>query len=797
MAESFIRWFKELGIEDVPQVGGKNASLGEMYCSLVAKGICIPQGFATTAAAYRYTLEKTGLDKKIREILSDLDTHNIANLKERGHKIRTLIRGIEFPDEVKEQIFAAYDELCAEYGRDTDVAVRSSATAEDLPDASFAGQQDSFLNIRGKGDLLRACLRCFSSLFTDRAISYREDKGFDHLSIALSIGVQKMVRSDLASAGVMFSIDTETGFKNAVLITAVYGLGEMIVQGKVTPDEYCVFKPTLQKGFRPIISKTVGSKKMKMIYDDDDRHPTKEIPVLQHERDSFVLCDDEVLKLAEWAITIEEHYSAKAGRFMPMDIEWAKDGNTGELFIVQARPETVISQRDMTHLTQFKMMEKGDVLTIGRAVGQKIGNGKACVIRSPKEIDKFQKGEVLVTDNTDPDWEPIMKIASAIVTNRGGRTSHAAIVSREMGIPCVVATNDATLKIQQGQEVTVSCAEGEDGKVYNGKLHYEEHKIDITNLPQTTTKIMMNVGNPESAFDFSFLPSDGVGLARLEFIINSYIKIHPLALIHFNNIKDKDLRHEIEDLTHGYNVKTDFFIERMAQGVAKIVAAFYPKPVIVRMSDFKSNEYANLIAGHLYEPHEENPMIGWRGASRYYSNVYRSGFDLECLAMKKVREEYGLDNLKLMIPFCRTVEEAKKVVAVMRENGIEQKNWDIYGMCEIPANVILADEFLEVFDGFSIGTNDLTQLTLGLDRDSGLVADIFDERNNAVVTLVKKVIAVAKEKGKYIGICGDAPSTYPEYLHLLIEAGIDSISLSPDAVVSARLAASKAETNKA
>ncbi|MEA3513878.1 MAG: phosphoenolpyruvate synthase [Nanoarchaeota archaeon] len=788
-SKQLILWFNQIGIEDVSSVGGKNASLGEMYRNLTKKGINVPNGFAITAFAYQDVLIKAGVEDDIKNALKGLDTSDIKNLSDRGHKVRNIIRNCEFPEDLKTAIKKAYAEMCKEYGKDTDVAVRSSATAEDLPDASFAGQQETYLNIRGEKDLIDACKNCFASLFTNRAISYREDKGFDHFKVYLSIGVQKMVRSDLSCSGVMFSIDTESGFKNAVFITSAYGLGENIVQGAVNPDEYYVFKPTLKKGFRPIIQKEVGSKEIKMIYSDNPAKPTKNVPVAEKERKKFVLDEDDILMLAKWACVIEDHYSKKAGYFKPMDMEWAKDGITKQLFIVQARPETVQSQKDLNVLETYKLMEKGKILTTGNSVGEKIGQGPAHVIKDVKDIAKFKKGEVLVTEMTDPDWEPIMKIASAIVANRGGRTCHAAIISRELGIPCIVGTTDGTTAIKNNKNITVSCAEGEIGKVYDKLLKFRIEKTDLKQLPKTRTKIMMNVGNPDQAFTTSFIPNSGVGLAREEFIINSYIKVHPRALMDFDNLKDKELKQQIESITQGYKDKTQFFIDQLARGVSMIASAFYPNDVIVRMSDFKTNEYANLIGGHLYEPKEDNPMIGWRGASRYYKPGYRDAFALECKAMKKVRDEMGLSNVKLMIPFCRTVEEGKKVLREMEKQGLKRgKNGlEVYVMCEIPSNVILADEFSKIFDGFSIGSNDLTQLTLGLDRDSEIVSDIYDERNAAVKEMISMVIKKAKANKRKIGICGQAPSDYPEFAQFLVECGIDSISLNPDTVVKTTL----------
>jgi len=802
--EKFILWFEETGIEDVPLVGGKNASLGEMIRELAGKGISVPNGFAITADAYKHLLKHGGVEDEIKQILSDLDTHNIQNLRSKGKQIRELIENIDFPDELTDAIKKAYDEMGSrfDYGSDPDVAVRSSATAEDLPDASFAGQQETYLNIRGVDELLKACKKCFASLFTDRAISYREDKGFGHFDVYLSIAVQKMVRSDSSSSGVMFSIDTESGFKNAVFITGSYGLGENVVQGAVNPDEFYVFKPTLKEGFKPIIGKNLGNKKIKMIYSEGGDEKVKNIDTSNEERKKFCINNEEILKLAHWACIIEDHYSQKAGYFKPMDIEWAKDGDgtdvgTGELFIVQARPETVHSQKDISIARNFILKEKGKMLVEGQAVGEMIGQGKVNVIVSAAHIHEFKKGQVLVTDMTDPDWEPIMKAASAIVTNRGGRTCHAAIVSRELGIPCVIGSENATEKLTSGMEVTVSCAEGEKGRVYDGLLEFEIEEINLDKMPETKTKIMMNVGLPDKAFVEGQIPNDGVGLAREEFIINSYIGIHPLALIHYDELKEKAQNDEkirqviekIDEATSAYENKVDFFIEQLARGISRIAAGFYPNDVIVRLSDFKSNEYANLIGGYLYEPRESNPMIGWRGASRYYDKGFKPAFGLECAALLKAREEMGLKNIKAMVPFCRTVEEGKKVVDTMREFGLVQgeDNLEIYVMCEIPSNVILADQFAEIFDGFSIGSNDLTQLALGLDRDSELVAEIYDERNDAVKRLIKQVIEVAKKRGRKIGICGQAPSDYEEFATFLVECGIDSISLNPDTVIKTKL----------
>ena len=782
---SSILWFEEINIDDVPRVGGKNASLGEMVRGLGARGVKVPNGFAITADAYRRFLQKAGLDQIIRETLEGLDTRDLENLRRRGLKIRQAIVSANLPKELEQAIADAYDRLNDQTQGPLDVAVRSSATAEDLPDASFAGQQETYLNVQGHRALLEACKRCFASLFTDRAISYRTDKGFDHFRVALSIGVQRMVRSDLAASGVMFSIDTETGFPDTVLINASYGLGENVVQGSVNPDEYYVFKPTLKAGFRPILEKMLGTKEFKLVYDVGGGKMVKNVPVPPDDRVRFAITDDEILTLARWACVIEEHYSAKKGRPTPMDMEWAKDGLTGELFIVQARPETVQSQKNRDEVEIYHLTQPGKVLVTGRSVGDKIGRGPVRLIKSVQHIDRFKPGEVLVTDKTDPDWEPIMKKAAAIVTNRGGRTCHAAIVSRELGLPAVVGAEQATERLHDGQSVTVSCAEGETGVIYEGTLSFEVEKINLKSLGRPKTKVMMNLANPQEAFGLSFVPNDGVGLAREEFIISTWIKIHPLALVNYHRLDDREVKAEIDRLTTGYEDKAEYFVDRLAQGVGMIAAAFFPKDVIVRLSDFKTNEYANLIGGRPYEPAEENPMLGFRGASRYYHSRYRDGFALECRAMKRVRDEMGLTNLKLMIPFCRTVEEGRLVQDEMEKHGLKrgQNGLELYVMCEIPSNVILADAFADLFDGFSIGSNDLTQLVLGVDRDSEIVAPLFDERSPAVKSMIATVIKAAKAKGRKIGICGQAPSDYPEFARFLVEQGIDSISLNPDAVM--------------
>lgn len=782
----FIRWFKELSIDDVTVVGGKNASLGEMYRELTPKGIRIPNGFAITAQAYRHFLRGTRLDEQIVGILKDLNTQDLANLAKRGRLVRDAILAIPLPHDLQHEIVQAYGQLCRDYGPETDTAVRSSATAEDLPNASFAGQQESFLNVRGERALLDACRECFASLFTDRAISYRVDRGFDHFAVALSIGVQKMVRSDLGAAGVLFTLDTESGFPDVVLVNSSYGLGENVVKGRVDPDEFLVFKPTLKPGYRPILKRAVGAKQEKMVYATRGNRSTRNIPVATEDRGRLSLTDDEVLALARWGCLIEDHYSAKAGQPTPMDIEWAKDGRTGELFILQARPETVHAlARKATILETYQLKQSGPALLKGRSVGQKIGAGQVRIVKDVDELQDFRPGEVLVADMTDPDWEPTMKMAAGIVTNRGGRTCHAAIVSREIGVPCVVGTEKATAVLRTGQNITVSCAQGDIGLVYDGKLPFTRQTLDLGNLPRPRTRVMMNVGNPDQAFALAALPNDGVGLAREEFIISGSIQVHPLALTRFDALPDGPIKQQIAELTRHYTHKPDYFVDRLAEGVGQIVAAFYPKEVIVRLSDFKTNEYAGLLGGEAFEPKEENPMIGFRGASRYYDERYREGFLLECRAMKKVREEMGLTNLKLMVPFCRTVEEGKKVLAVMAEAGLKRgdNGLEVYVMCEIPANVILTEEFAEIFDGFSIGSNDLTQLTLGLDRDSEIVAHLFDERNPAVTRLVEEVIRRARASGRKVGICGQAPSDYPEFARFLVRCGIDSISLNPDTVL--------------
>ena len=795
--ENFVKWYSEVGIKDVPIVGGKNAALGEMYSNLVPLGVNIPDGFALTADAYRYFFEKTGLDKEIENLLSDLDTKSIKNLQIRGKKVRETILKKEFPVLLRDTIVESYAKMEDKYGRkNIDVAVRSSATAEDLPGASFAGQQETYLNVSGIKEVLLSARKCIASLFTDRAISYRVDKGFSHFDAALSVGIQLMVRSDLSSSGVAFTIDTETGFDKVIEINGIYGLGEFIVQGIVIPDEFVIFKPTLENGHKSIISKKLGNKNVKLVY---AKSGTKKVEVSIKERQKYCLTEEEVLKLAGWCLQIEKYFSKVRGTYSPMDIEWAKDGNTGELFIVQARPETVQSGKDKNILKEYKLDKKGDVLITGIAVGGKIGAGKVRILKTAKEISKFEKGEVLVTEITDPDWEPIMKIASAIVTDKGGRTSHAAIVSRELGIPCIVGSGNATKILKDGKDVTVDCSSGEVGNVYNGILPFEviEHKLD--KLPELNVKIMVNIGSPDEAFRNHALPVKGVGLGRLEFIIASHIKIHPNALIDYDKLK-KEVRHipqiekilkNIDEATYGYENKADYYVDQLALGIAKIGATLYPHDVIIRFSDFKTNEYRTLIGGQTYEPQEENPMLGWRGASRYYDPKFKEAFGLEVKAMKRVREEMGLTNVIPMIPFCRTPEEGKQVIDTMKEFGLDRekdKTLKVYVMCEIPSNILLADEFLEIFDGMSIGSNDLTQLTLGLDRDSGIVTHIANEKNSSVKKLIAEIIHKCKAKGKYIGICGQAPSDYPDFAKFLLDEGIESISLNPDTVIKTILA---------
>ncbi|NBD74326.1 phosphoenolpyruvate synthase [Patescibacteria group bacterium] len=788
MDERKIIRFADLTINDVPLVGGKNAALGEMVANLKPLGVNVPDGFAVTAAAYNHFLDSTGLRQRINDTLADLDTHNLEQLAEKGAAVRAMIMEASLPDDLKREIGESYRALVEEYGT-KDVAVRSSATAEDLPGASFAGQQETYLNVVGEESVIAHTKMCIASLFTNRAISYRRDKGFSHEDAALSVGVQIMVRSDLAASGVMFSLDTETGFDKVVVIEGSYGLGEMVVQGKVTPDSYTVFKPSLEKGLGGVIAKDLGSKEVKMIYGEKGGTI---VGVLEEERDRFCLTDEEASQLARWAVEIEKHFSEHHGHYQPMDMEWAKDGKTGELFIVQARPETIHSIGDKTTVIEYQLHEEGPEMVRGTAVGTKIASGVVNVIKDVKDIGTFEEGQILVTEITDPDWEPIMKIASAIVTDKGGRTSHAAIVSRELGIPCIVGCGNATAALKDGDEVTVDCSSGKEGRVLRGLLPFgtEEHRLD--EVPELDTKMMVNVGSPHEAFKNHYLPVKGVGLGRLEFIINSHIRVHPNALFHYQELQNSEdsshrrLAETIDRLTPGYEDKTQYYVDELAEGIAMIAAAFYPHDVIIRFSDFKTNEYRTLIGGELYEPEEANPMIGWRGTSRYYSEAFRDAFGLECKAMAKVRYELGLDNAVPMVPFCRTLDEADKVLYVMSEHGLDRVKDDqlkVYVMCEVPSNVILANEFLDRFDGMSIGSNDLTQLVLGLDRDSAAIAAVGNEQNQAVLEMMEVAITACKERGKYIGICGQAPSDFPDIAAFLIERGIESISLSPDTVI--------------
>lgn len=756
--QKYILWFREINSQDVALVGGKNASLGEMLSQLTKKGISVPNGFALTSYAYWHFINKNNLKKKIEHILKGLDINNVKNLQSRGRQLRELILQADFPQDLEKQVKRAYQKLCQLYGQNTDVAVRSSATAEDLPSASFAGQMETYLNIKGEKQLIEACQKCIASLFTDRAISYREKGRFSHLKIALSVGVQKMVRSDKASAGVIFTLDTETGFRNVILINGSYGVGEMLVKGKIIPDEFYIFKPTLKQGFKPLIIKNLGTKKRKFVYGKNSG--LTEVSVSAKDRDKFCLPEKEVLTLAKWAQAIEEHYG------LPMDIEWAKDGNSKQLFIVQARPETVHVGKTKTTFKEYILKEKRPrTLVEGIAIGQKIATGRVRVIADVSKISQFKEKEILVTKMTNPDWEPVMKKSSGIITDQGGRTCHAAIVSRELGVPCVVGTGKGTAVLKNGKIITLDCSSGEKGRVYQGKVKWQEKEYDLKKIPKTKTKVMVNIGTPETAFGNSFLPHQGVGLAREEFIIASKIKAHPLALIEKN--------------------KGQYFIDELARGIGQIAAAFWPQPVIVRFSDFKTNEYAALEGGQSFEPKEENPMLGWRGASRYYDTRFKKAFLLECQALKKARSEFGLKNIWAMVPFCRTPQEGRKVLQIMRQAGLVKgrDGLKVIVMCEIPANVVLVKEFLDIFDGMSIGSNDLTQLVLGLDRDNAKMGKIGDERNKAVKEMIAQVIKECKKRKKYVGICGQAPSDFPEFTEFLVEQGIESISLNPDTLI--------------
>lgn len=794
MNKKFTVELQDVTLEDLNLVGGKNASLGEMIRNLSKLGITIPGGFAVTVDAYWAFLQFNNLETVIYQIIEEIDMENLISLRKGGTQIRQLIRNGKFPKDLQDEITERYKALSRHYGQlATDVAVRSSATAEDLPDASFAGQQETYLNVRGPEGIMESVRNCFASLFTDRAISYREHFKFDHFDVALSVCIQKMVRSDLASSGVAFSLDTESGFKNAVIINGSYGLGEMIVQGAISPDEFIVFKPTLEKGFSSIIEKSLGNKDRKMIYGDDPGQLTKIVNVQKDQQQKFCLTDEQILELSRWVCAIEKYYSDKKGYWCPMDVEWAIDGLTNQLFIVQARPETIHSQNDNRSLVEYRILapQLDKRILQGIAVGSKIASGKVVIMYSLDGRDgshdgiDFHEGDVLVTEMTDPDWEPIMKKASAIVTNKGGRTCHAAIVARELGVPAIVGSGNGTDILKDAQHITVSCCEGDNGYVYDGEMPFQKLETNLDDLPEISTPIMLNVASPELAFKFSHIPNAGVGLAREEFIINNYIQAHPLALLHHRELGDKTLTEKIKKLITGYESEESFFIQKLSFGIGKIASAFYPKKVIVRFSDFKTNEYANLLGGSYFEPKEENPMIGWRGASRYYSDTYRHAFGLECLAVKRVREKMGLTNVVVMIPFCRTVRELQRVYEVMKMYGLERgKNGlEVYLMAEIPSNIILADKFAEHIDGFSIGSNDLTQLTLGLDRDSALLAELYDERNEAVKRSISSLIKTAKAKGVKVGICGQGPSDFPDFAAFLVDEGIDSISVTPDSVL--------------
>ena len=776
--DSYIKKFKEINIADIAVVGGKNSSLGEMFSKLSSKGIPVPDGFATTTFAFEEFLTQNSLQSRLNDLMLQLDKKDYLNLKETGTKARKLLLDAELPKNLQAAAIDAYKELCG--GTYFEVAMRSSATAEDLPQASFAGQHESYLNIKGEEALLNAVKKCFASLYTDRAVKYREDKGFAHEKVALSVGVQKMVRSDKASSGVCFTLEPESGFRDIVHISGVWGLGENIVQGTVTPDEFFVFKPTLLQGKKAIIQKKLGEKAKTMIYGNDENNPVINISTPKEKQEQFVLTDEEVTRIANWALIIETHYQK------PMDIEWAKDGITNEIFIIQARPETVHSQKNPLLVKEYKLLNKGEAITEGEAIGSKIAIGIARILKSPEESNKLKPGEIIVTDLTSPDWDPVLKNAAAIITNKGGRTSHASIVARELDVPAIVGCGNATEKIIDGEMITVSCCEGKTGFVYKGKLNFKETELDFSNIKKPeTTEVMLIAGDPDKAFKLSFYPNNGVGLMRIEFIITHAIQIHPMALVKFNELKDEAVKQKIEELTHHYPDKEKYFVDKLAQGVATIAAAFYPKDVIVRMSDFKTNEYANLIGGKDFEPHEENPMLGFRGASRYYNDLYRDGFRLECEAILKVRDEMGLSNVKVMIPFCRTIEEGNKVIAVMKRYGLEQgvNNLEIYVMAEIPSNVVLAGKSAKIFDGFSIGSNDLTQLTLGIDRDSAIISDLFSEQNEAVKEMISSMISKAKDAGVKIGLCGQGPSDFPGFAKFLVAQGIDSISFNPDALL--------------
>jgi pyruvate,water dikinase len=786
MASTYIRWFEDLSADDVGLVGGKNASLGEMYRELTAQGVRVPNGFAITAEGYRHVLDQADAWPRLHRVLDGLDVTDVADLAKRAQAAREIVYAAGLPRDLADEIRDAHDRLQDEYGERATWAVRSSATAEDLPEASFAGQHESYLNVAGYTRLHEAVRRCFASLFRDRAIAYRVERGFDHFKVLLSVGVMKMVRSDLASSGVAFTLDTDSGFRDVVFITGAYGLGENVVQGTVDPDEFYVFKPTLRAGHRQVLRRRVGGKEIRMVYaGSTERESTRNVPVAREDRERFCLTDDDVLALADASLRIEEHYSQRAGRPVPMDVEWARDGIDGQLYIVQARPETVASQKPLGQLDEFKLQQTGEVRVSGRAVGNSVATGRVRVLTDVSQLDQFLPGEVLVADTTMPDWGTVMKTAAAVVTNRGGRTCHAAIVARELGIPAVVGCDDATTRLKTGDEVTVSCGEGSAGKVYAGLLPFTRTRIDLAGLARPRTQLMVNIGNPDTAFQTALLPTDGVGLARMEFIVAEHVKAHPMALLHPEKIDDAEVREQLRHLVRGHERPAEHFVRELAEGVATIAAAFWPKPVIVRMSDFKTNEYASLLGGRWFEPHEENPMIGFRGASRYAHPAYAEGFALECEAMKRVRERMGLTNVKLMIPFCRRIAEAETVLAAMASHGLArgENGLEVYVMCEIPNNVVQVDAFAKLFDGFSIGSNDLTQLTLGVDRDSQVVAFDFDERDEGVKTLIRMAVEGAHRNGRHIGLCGQAPSDYPEFAQYLVELGIDSISLAPDTLI--------------
>ncbi len=793
----YTRWFRDLGLGDVPLVGGKTASLGELYSALAPKGVKVPNGFALTASAYRDALTQAGAWDELRRLLADLDKQRIADLAKRARAARAIVYAATDQDYLRREIAEAYRQLEQEYGANVAVAVRSSATAEDLPTASFAGQHESFLNVRGPDDLMLACRQCFASLFTDRAISYRIDKGFDHFKVALSVAVMKMVRSDLAASGVIFTLDTESGYRDVVFVTGAYGLGENIVQGTVDPDEFYVHKPTFNKGFRAVLSRRMGTKEMRMVY-ARGRATTRNVTTSQAARKRFCIDDKDVLELARCAIAVENHYSEKAGAPTPMDVEWAKDGREGELYIIQARPETVASRRSPQALESYALKAAGKVVATGRAVGEKIAAGKVRLVRNERDLRAFRPGEVLVASATSPDWEPVMKTAAAIVTDHGGRTCHAAIIARELGVPAVVGTEDVTRQAKTGMSVTVSCADGDIGHVYDGALPFSVERIATDRLEKPRTEIMVNLGNPEIAFKTAMTPNDGVGLARMEFIINQHIGIHPMALVQPARVKSARDRRSIKRLTEGYQKPSDFFIERLSEGVGIIAAAFHPRPVIIRLSDFKTNEYANLLGGADFEPKEENPMLGFRGAARYAHPAYAEGFALECAALRRVRNDMGLTNLKIMIPFCRRLEEARNVIETMARHGLARGDGglEIFMMCEIPNNVILIDQFAKLFDGFSIGSNDLTQLTLGVDRDSDIVAFDFDERDPGMLQMLTMAVTGAKRNRRHVGICGEAPANYPEIAKFLTELGIDSISVNPSSLLRTMAVVHEAERSQ-